>query len=71
MESIEDFDYTLSELVENPPYNHPDMVRMLAEGRFIVEGKPSTFSQAHYFASEHSNYPQVWEALSEFTNVTE
>lgn len=57
------YDYYLDDLVEAPPYSHYDMVVALAEGRFIVEGKPSTFNDAHYYATQHANESSVWDAL--------
>jgi hypothetical protein len=65
--TIEDYDFALCDLVEQPPLDHYDMVIALAEGRFIVEGKPSIFSEAEYYAQEHSDEEDVWKALAVLT----
>lgn len=59
------YDWHHMELIQNPPYSHYDMVKMLAEGAFIVEGKKSDWDTAHHYAQEHNDVPEVWEALKE------
>jgi len=65
---ITEYDHHLAEIVTNPPYSHFDMVTMLAQGSFVIEGKQSNVSDAEYYAQRHSEKAEVWEALRAFTN---
>ena len=59
-----DFDYHMKDLVANPPHSNYDMVIALTEGRFIIEGYPSTFSDAELFAQRNAGCEDVWKALA-------
>ena len=59
------YDWHMMELVQRPPYSHYDMIKMLADGAFMIEGKNSDFESAHHYATEHHDVPDVWEALKE------
>ncbi len=59
------FDWHMEELFNNPPYSHCDMVRALVEGRFIIEGQQSNFSDAELFCQQYSKRKDVWNALAD------
>ena len=60
--NLEEYNYHLDDLITNPPYSHTDMVIMLAEGLFVIEGKPSTYNQATFYAEE-VNTVECWKAI--------
>ena len=64
-QTLNDYDHTLTDLVENPPYGHRDMIHMLSEGRFVIEGRVSNMSDARYYADKQSGKKEVWDALIE------
>ena len=59
-----DFDYHMEDLVAKPPHSNYDMVIALTEGRFIIEGYPSTFQDAEMFAQRNAGSKEVWDALA-------
>jgi len=58
------YDWHHSELNDRPPYGHIDMVYMLAEGRFLIEGKRSDFTDAEMFCQAHPYSTDAWAALN-------
>ena len=64
-QTLKDYDHALVDLVENPPYGHSDMIHMLAEGRFVTEGRVSNLSDAKYYADKHPSSKEVWDVLME------
>jgi len=63
--TLDNYDHTLTDLVENPPYGHRDMIHMLSEGRFVIEGRVSNLSDAKYYADKQSGSKEMWDALIE------
>jgi len=64
-QTLDNYNHTLTDLIENPPYGHRDMIHMLSEGRFVIEGKVSNLSDAKYYADKHPSSKAVWDALIE------
>ena len=64
-QTLDNYDHALIDLVENPPYGHRDMIHMLAEGRFVIEGRVSNWNDAQHFADKHASSKAVWDALTE------
>jgi len=58
----EAFDWHLSDIVNKAPYSPYDMVLMLSEGKFIIEGKVSTHEDAQYYCDEVDD-KEAWDAL--------
>lgn len=63
LEQPEQFNWHHEELFSNPPYMDIDMVYMLTQGRFIIEGKPSDFSDAEMYCHHHAHSTEAWAAL--------
>lgn len=62
-EPQEAFDWHHQDLFNNPPYSHTDMVYMLANGQFMIEGKRSDFSDAESYCLTHDTSVEAWTAL--------
>ena len=66
LEKKEMYDWAQVDLFNNPPYRHYDMVVLLAEGRFVIEGKQSDIHDAEHYADHHPEEPSVWQALDDY-----
>lgn len=66
------YDWHHEELINHMPYTQADMVRQLAAGRFIIEGKQSSLEDAELFADllteRRKDEPSMWDALDEVAN---
>ena len=64
-ETQEQYDWHLSDIIDKAPYTHADMVYMLSQGQFIIEGKISDFSDAEYYClnQKYSDSNEAWAAL--------
>lgn len=65
------FDWHHEDIINNPPYDHFDMVVALADGNFIIEGKVSNIEDAQFYADYHNGEPDVWKALEAIDNDQE
>lgn len=64
-EKTEAFSWTYDELINQPPYSHYDMVRMLADGRFLINGHESNIEDAYVYADYHDREPDVTRAIED------
>lgn len=61
------FDWHHEEICDHAPYNQAHMVKLLSEGRFIIEGRQSGIDDAVFFmdwqAAKHRDEGEGWAAL--------